>query len=116
LVISIESNIARFSVAIDGSDARSPPEQVRRRLLSATQWHAANYAAGDKTQQVGKNRATKLITERTLSWPFPSICRSLLRVRREWPRSRRAADQRDELAASDESCHVIPPAGRATGG
>jgi hypothetical protein len=34
------------------------PESVRRRLLSATQWHAANYAAGDKTQQVGKNRAT----------------------------------------------------------
>jgi hypothetical protein len=25
----------------------------------------------------------------------------------------RAANQRDELAASDESCHLIPPAGRA---
>jgi hypothetical protein len=67
-------------------------------LLSATQWHAANYAAGDKTQQVGKNRATKLITERTLSWPFPSICSPLLRARRERPRGCRAAEQRDELA------------------
>ena len=36
----------------------------------------------------------------------------LLRARRERPRSRRAAEQRDELAASDESCHLIPPAGR----
>ncbi len=27
-----------------------------------------------------------------------------------------AAEQRDELAASDESCHLIPPAGRATEG
>jgi hypothetical protein len=65
--------------------------------MSATQWHAANYAAGDKTQQVGKNRATK-ITERTLSWPFPSIRRPLLRPRRERPR-RRTAKQRDELAS-----------------
>ena len=36
---------------------------------------------------------------------------TLLRARRERP-SRRAAEQRDELAASDESCHLIPPAGR----
>ena len=36
----------------------------------------------------------------------------LLRPRRERPRDRRAAEQRDELAASDESCHLIPPAGR----
>jgi hypothetical protein len=36
----------------------------------------------------------------------------LLRARRERPRCRRAAEQRDELAASDESCHLIPPAGR----
>ena len=35
-----------------------------------------------------------------------------LRPRRERPRRRRAAEQRDELAASDESCHLIPPAGR----
>jgi hypothetical protein len=41
-------------------------------LLSATQWHAANYAAGDKTQQVEQEPSNKLITERTLSWPFPS--------------------------------------------
>ena len=39
--------------------------------------------------------------------------RRLLRPRRERPRRRRAAEQRDELAASDESCHLIPPAGRA---
>ena len=32
----------------------------------------------------------------------------LLRARRERPRCRRAAEQRDELAASDESCHLIP--------
>ena len=42
--------------------------------------------------------------------------RRLLRARRERPRRRRAAEQRDELAASDESCHLIPPAGRATEG
>ena len=40
----------------------------------------------------------------------------LLRARRERPRRRRAAEQRDELAASDESCHLIPPAGRAREG
>src|SRR5262245_12825083 len=40
----------------------------------------------------------------------------LLRARREWPRRSRAPEQRDELAASDESCHLIPPAGRATEG
>ena len=42
--------------------------------------------------------------------------RRLLRARRDRPRRRRAAEQRDELAASDESCHLIPPAGRATEG
>ena len=36
----------------------------------------------------------------------------LLRARRNRPRHRRATEQRDELAASDESCHLIPPAGR----
>jgi hypothetical protein len=41
--------------------------------------------------------------------------RRLLRPCRERPR-RRAAEQRDEIAASDESCHLIPPAGRATEG
>jgi hypothetical protein len=43
--------------------------------------------------------SNKLITERTLSWPFPSICRPLLRARCERPRRRRAAKQRDEVAA-----------------
>ncbi len=37
----------------------------------------------------------------------------LLRARRERPR-RRTPEKCDELAASDESCHLIPPAGRAT--
>jgi hypothetical protein len=37
------------------------------------------------------------------------------RARRERPRHR-AARQRDELAASDESGHLIPPAGRAREG
>jgi hypothetical protein len=40
----------------------------------------------------------------------------LTRPRRERPRCRRAAEQRDELASSDESCHLIPPAGRAAEG
>jgi hypothetical protein len=31
-------------------------------------------------------------------------------------RERQCGCRRDELAASDESCHVIPPAGRATEG
>jgi hypothetical protein len=31
-------------------------------------------------------------------------------------RGERAAEQRDELAASDESGHLIPPAGRAREG
>src|SRR5262249_12380713 len=43
--------------------------------------------------------SNKLITERTLSWPFPSICRPLLRARCERPRRRLAAEQRDEIAA-----------------
>jgi hypothetical protein len=34
----------------------------------------------------------------------------LLRARRERPR-RRAAEQRDEFAAPDASCHPIPPVG-----
>ncbi|HEX6614289.1 MAG TPA: hypothetical protein VF022_10530, partial [Rhodanobacteraceae bacterium] len=38
----------------------------------------------------------------------------LLRPRRERSRGRRTAEQRDELAALDESCHLIPPAGRVT--
>jgi hypothetical protein len=40
----------------------------------------------------------------------------LLRMRRERPRCRCAADERDELAAPDAKCHLIPPAGRATEG
>jgi hypothetical protein len=41
--------------------------------------------------------------------------RRLLSTRAERPRDR-AAEQADELAASDQSCHLIPPAGRATEG
>jgi hypothetical protein len=37
--------------------------------------------------------------------------RLLLRVRRERPRCRRAAEQRDELAATDVDCHVTLPMG-----
>jgi hypothetical protein len=37
----------------------------------------------------------------------------LLRVYRERPRGR-AAEQRDDFAASDESCHLMPPAGKVT--
>jgi hypothetical protein len=33
----------------------------------------------------------------------------LLRARRERPRRRRAAEKRDELAATDVDCHVILP-------
>jgi hypothetical protein len=40
----------------------------------------------------------------------------LLRARRERPGSRRAPEQRYEFAAPDAKCHLIPPAGRATGG
>src|SRR6185369_12044609 len=36
--------------------------------------------------------------------------RRLLLARRDRPRSCRAAEQRDKLAASNESCHLIPPA------
>jgi hypothetical protein len=46
----------------------------------------------------------------------PCDFRLLLRSRRERPRRRRAAEQRDELAAPDAKCHLIPPAGRATEG
>ncbi len=35
----------------------------------------------------------------------------LLRARHERRRHHRAAEQRDELAASDESCHLIPQEG-----
>jgi hypothetical protein len=34
----------------------------------------------------------------------------LLCTRREWPSSSRAAEQRDEVATADASCHLIPPA------
>src|SRR5262245_65029215 len=34
-------------------------KQIRRLLLRAIRWHAANYAATDKTRQVGQHRATK---------------------------------------------------------
>src|SRR5262249_37129027 len=47
----------------------------------------------------GQEPSNKLITERPLSWPFPSICRPLLRARRERPFHRRAADERDEVAS-----------------
>src|SRR5262249_46837636 len=36
--------------------------------------------------------------------------RRLLRARRERPRGCRTAEQRDELATPDASCHLIPPA------
>ena len=39
-----------------------------------------------------------------------------LRARRERPCRRRAAQKRDEVAAPDAKCHLIPPAGRATEG
>jgi hypothetical protein len=38
----------------------------------------------------------------------------LLRPRSQRPRRSRAAEKRDELAATDESCHLIRPAGRVT--
>jgi ATP dependent DNA ligase domain len=44
---------------------------------------------------------------------IPDRRQLLLRARRERPRGRRAAKQRDELAAPDASCHLIPPAGRS---
>src|SRR6516165_1035234 len=34
-------------------------EQIRRLLLRATQWHAANYAAAGKMQQVGQQPSNK---------------------------------------------------------
>src|SRR5438876_341361 len=46
----------------------------------------------------------------------PSHPLGLLRPRRERPSYGHAPEQRDERAPSDESCHVIPPAGRATEG
>jgi hypothetical protein len=39
----------------------------------------------------------------------------LLRSRHPRPRRRRATEQRDEIAASDESCHLIPPASEGCG-
>jgi len=39
--------------------------------------------------------------------PFPL---GLLCPRRERPRGSRAAEQRDEVATPDASCHLIPPA------
>src|SRR5689334_17783926 len=54
----------------------------------------------------GQEPNKKLIIERTLSWPFPSICRPLLRPHRERPRGRRAAEQRDEVAPFH--CPVSP--------
>jgi hypothetical protein len=41
---------------------------------------------------------------------------ALLPARRERPYRSRAAEKSDELATPDPSCHLIPPAGRATGG
>jgi hypothetical protein len=34
--------------------------------------------------------------------------RPLLRTRRQRPRGHRAAEQRDEVATPDASCHLIP--------
>jgi len=45
-----------------------------------------------------------------------SIDLRLLRARRQRPRSRSPAEQRDELAASNSECHLIPPAERTTEG
>jgi hypothetical protein len=39
-----------------------------------------------------------------------------MRARRERPGDCPAAEKRDELAAPDAKCHLIPPAGRATEG
>ena len=48
--------------------------------------------------------------------PYHRRRRLLLRPRRQRPRNRRTAEERDELAPSDERCHLIPPAGRAREG
>src|SRR5262249_56711910 len=57
----------------------------------------------------GQEPSNKLITERTLSWPFPSICRPLLRARRKRPRRCCAAAERDELAPPQSiELHSVP--------
>jgi putative SOS response-associated peptidase YedK len=51
-------------------------EQIRRSLLRATQWHAANYAATDKMQQVGQT--TKLQKIRWLQIYAASQCPAII--------------------------------------
>jgi hypothetical protein len=58
-------------------------------------------------------RMSEATSKSTPMRPYPF---GLLRPHRERPNRRPAAEQRDELAASDESCHLIPPAGRAIEG
>ena len=48
---------------------------------------------------------TRALTRKPNSPQLPG----LLAVRLKRPRDRRAAEQGDELAATDESCHLIPP-------
>ena len=83
------------------SDTRSPHSGPRRSRL-----HEGLGGMRSKSVHDRRRRAAEEPDHRH---------RRLLRARRERPRGRRAAEQRDELAASDESCHLIPPAGRGTG-
>src|SRR5439155_8510263 len=61
---------------------------------------------------VGRRRRRDVGRSRNGEVTDPVAC-ALLRTRRERPRSR-AAEQRDELAPSDEEGHLIPPAERPT--
>ena len=81
------------------SDTRSPHSGPRRSRLH----EGLGGMRSNSVQAIGK--AAKEPDHRH---------RGLLRSRRRRPRGRRAAESRDELAPSDESCHLIPPAGRGT--
>jgi hypothetical protein len=54
-------------------------------------------------------RMSEATSKSTPMRPYPF---GLLRPHRDRPSRRRPAEQRDEVAASDVSCHLILPAGR----
>src|SRR5262249_38008247 len=76
----------------------------------------ASFRPTQVLQRLAERRNTRLCLRITLGKAHqhadPSRPAGLLRVRRQRPRRRGAAEKRDELAATDENCHLIPPAGR----
>jgi hypothetical protein len=62
---------------------------------------------GQKFEMSASSRGYQIPNEPPIAHRTPRLHRRLLRARRERPRARRAAEQRDEFASLDMGYHAI---------